>query len=66
MRLFAVLLTAAALAGCATAPGAAPGQSAAMDTDHNSATSGFGPGPQDFNTNGGAFGPDQLDHAGNR
>ena len=47
------------LAGCAAAsPQAAQDRGAA--TEHTTAASGFGLGPENFNGNGGAFGPDQL------
>ncbi len=49
-----------ALAGCASWT---PSQQAAatQSDQHTTAESGFGLGPENFNTNGGAFGPDQGD-----
>jgi hypothetical protein len=55
-----------ALAGCAAqggGPGAGPALAQApnpSEADHNTAATGMGLGPQEFNSNGGAFGPDQL------
>lgn len=47
--------------GCAL-PNGDPAVGADANNSHTTAASGFGLGPEDFNTNGGAFGPDQLDH----
>ncbi len=47
------------LAGCGLPP-AADGPYANDFSDHSTAAGGWGLGPQDFHSNGGAFGPDQL------
>ncbi len=47
------------LAGCAFPP-ASMGPYANDISQHSTAGGGWGLGPQDFNSNGGAFGPDQL------
>ncbi len=60
------------LGGCGVstpAPGAAPGAASASfpsgnsPNDHTTAATGFGLGPEDFKSNGGAFGPDEADPA---
>lgn len=53
------------IAGCTT-PGAPGLQSSTYPAgndpnSHTTAATGFGLGPEDFNSNGGAFGPDQAD-----
>ncbi len=45
------------LAGCSSQPPGTTSQS--YSNDHTTAAGGFGLGPEDFKTNGGAFGPDQ-------
>ncbi len=46
------------LGGCSSGP--APGlASPSYSNNHSTAAGGFGLGPEDYNTNGGAFGPDQ-------
>ena len=48
------------LAGCGVsrpAPGLA---SPSYSNDHTTTAGGFGLGPEDFNTNGGAFGPESV------
>ena len=50
------------LSGCGT-PTPAPGlQSQSYSNDHTTTAGGFGLGPEQFNTNGGAFGPDTTGH----
>lgn len=47
------------LGGCAATP-ASQGPYANDISEHSTAAGGWGLGPQDFNSNGGAFGPDQM------
>ncbi len=51
-----LLLAACAPGGAAPTPAAA----AAQNANHSTAASGFELGPENFNSNGGAFGPDQA------
>ena len=49
------------LVGCSL-PAASSGPYANDISEHSTAAGGWGLGPQDFHSNGGAFGPDQLSH----
>ena len=48
------------LSGCSNVPPAPGLTSQSYSNDHTTAAGGFGLGPEDFNTNGGAFGPDNV------
>ncbi len=62
----AALLLLAGCSGMATPEGVGPGAASASaptgnsPDDHTTAATGFGLGPEDFKSNGGAFGPDQA------
>ncbi len=65
-----IVLAAAALGGVLALAGCGPGSTPVMSasapsgnspSDHTTAATGFGLGPEDFKSNGGAFGPDQAD-----
>lgn len=56
----AVLGSLLVLGGCGNLGTPATGPYANDISEHSSAGGGFGLGPEDFHSNGGAFGPDQL------
>ncbi len=51
-----------ALSGCGSLEPPRGLASPSYSNDHSTAAGGFGLGPSDFKTNGGAFGPDTADH----
>ena len=59
---FSIIVAAAGLllSGCSNVPPAPGLTSQSYSNDHTTAAGGFGLGPEDFNTNGGAFGPDSV------